>query len=503
MQCKVLIVDDEYIMRQGIRHMIEWEKEGYLLVGEAADGEEGLAMIQKYHPDIVLADIVMPVLDGMDFSMIVKKRFPYVKLVILSGYDNFEYVKQTLLNGACDYVLKPTLNPQTLLALLEKTAARIPGICLEKNTALSINEKLCRYLGGYDTDLTDGDFRQRFPYTKCRLLLSKDGTGRQGEGMELTRFLQDYWNKQEISEAEALLVCGEICVVLLNCRIKDENAVMQQATQCVRKVHCLRPGSFWVYGEAFDSLSQLSTAYQRTVELAEMRFYYRDNLFLCATDSRTRRKAERFFYERYAELLKYHSFKEALTQIREYASYLLSCTVEEYLLKNTIKNLLYNYLREKEKADGGMAAGTSNFFRKIDQCHYMQDFWQQITQILDELDSECMGIAQTDSNFIKIQQYIQEHYAENLELVQIAKQFNYNYNYLSTYFKRKMQEGFSEYLNRVRIEKACELLKSTPYSIAQVSEMVGYSDPSYFTRIFKNQTGRTPTQWKRRAGRFE
>ena len=117
MYCKVLIIDDEYIMRQGIRHMIEWEKEGYVLVGEAADGEEGLALIEEYQPDIVLADIVMPVLDGMEFSMILKKRFPKIRLIILSSYDNFEYVKKTLLNGACDYILKPLYALISILCL--------------------------------------------------------------------------------------------------------------------------------------------------------------------------------------------------------------------------------------------------------------------------------------------------------------------------------------------------------------------------------------------------
>ena len=109
MFCKVMIVDDEYIMRQGIRHMIEWEKEGYQLVAEAANGEEGLAMIEEH------------------------KRFPQVRLIILSSYDDFEYVKKTLLSGACDYVLKPSLNPQELLGVLGRTAAMIPGMYLEKN----------------------------------------------------------------------------------------------------------------------------------------------------------------------------------------------------------------------------------------------------------------------------------------------------------------------------------------------------------------------------------
>ena len=91
--------------------MLLWEQEGFQIVGEASNGQEGLEMIEKYQPEIVLADIVMPVLNGIDFSLILQEKYPDIKLIILSSYDNFEYVRTTLLNGAVDYGLKPTLNP--------------------------------------------------------------------------------------------------------------------------------------------------------------------------------------------------------------------------------------------------------------------------------------------------------------------------------------------------------------------------------------------------------
>lgn len=507
MYCKVLIIDDEYIMRQGIRHMIEWEKEGYTIVAEASNGEEGIAMIEEYKPDIVLADIVMPVLDGMEFSMVVKNRFPRVKLIILSSYDNFEYVKQTLLNGACDYVLKPSLNPKTLTAVLDKTAAAIPGMCLQKDAELSIREKLGRYLGGYEVDLTQGDFRQRFPYTNCRLLLSNIGTVcecRQKEETELLHFLQDYWQGQADYETETLIVSGKTCLVLLNYRVKDEDAIMQAAKQCAAKLERCEPGCFWVYGEVFGGLSDLQEAYEQACVLAGQKFYYKDTPFLSVSDSRVCKKAERFAYEQYAELLKYHNFNEALKQLEAYAVYMCNCTVDEYLLKNTAKNLIYNFLLEKEKelADWGLPAKRTEIFRKIDKSRYVQDFQCVLQQVLEELGKDCQGAA-AGGNIAQIQQYINKHYAENLELAQIAKKFNYNYNYLSTYFNQHMKESFSEYLNRIRIEKACKILKTTSYSIAQVSELVGYSDPSYFSKIFKNQTGRTPSQWKRKGGKQE
>ena len=85
--CKVVIIDDEFIMRQGMKHMLDWEKEGFQIVGEASNGQEGLEVIEKTKPNIVLTDIVMPVLDGIEFSEILNKRFPEMQLVILSSYD--------------------------------------------------------------------------------------------------------------------------------------------------------------------------------------------------------------------------------------------------------------------------------------------------------------------------------------------------------------------------------------------------------------------------------
>lgn len=501
MYCKVLIIEDEYIMRRGIRHMIEWEKEGYQLIGEASNGEEGLAMMEKYQPDIILADIVMPVLDGMELSLIVKQRFPHSKLVILSSYDNFEYVKQTMLNGACDYILKPSLNPKTLTGVLDQTAALIPGMCILKQSGISIREKLNRYLGGYETDLTEGDFKKRFPYTKCCLLLSKDSigqTGRHEDAIGLVRFLEEYWRQQKVYESEVLFVGGEVCVVLLNYRIRDHAQVLREARQCIRKVHGCYPDSFWIYGNAFDSLAGLEQHYRQELSLAELQFYYKNTAFLCAAESRERKEAARFSYEQYTGLLCGRNFSEALDQLGAYVADLCSCTVDEYLLKNTAKTLIYHFLLEKEKADGELCVNSSELFRTIDQCRYLQDFQHQFARILDDFRQLCTETFRTNDNLEEIKSFIKENYAQNLELTWIAKKFNYNYNYLSTCFNKKMKESFSEYLNRIRIEKACEFLLSTSCSIAQISEMVGYSDPSYFSRIFKKQMGRTPSQWKRR-----
>ena len=96
-------------------------------MGEAANGKDAIDQIEKLQPQIVISDVVMPLMDGVDFTVAVHHRYPHIQMIILSGYDNFEYVKQTLMQGVVDYILKPTLTPHELLGVLQKAAARIPG----------------------------------------------------------------------------------------------------------------------------------------------------------------------------------------------------------------------------------------------------------------------------------------------------------------------------------------------------------------------------------------
>ena len=167
--CRILIVDDEYIMRRGIRYMMNWEEQGFQVVGEASNGKEALDMMKELKPHIVFSDMTMPVMDGIDFIKIAHRKYPDVQIIILSGYDKFDYVRQALLNGAVDYVLKPTLNPEILTKLLTKAVSRIPGMQLKK-TFSSLESQLEKYLKGGEDKLRIHDFTERLPHSCYRLL---------------------------------------------------------------------------------------------------------------------------------------------------------------------------------------------------------------------------------------------------------------------------------------------------------------------------------------------
>ena len=137
-------------------------------------------------------------------------------------------------------------------------------------------------------------------------------------------------------------------------------------------------------------------------------------------------------------------------------------------------------------------------FDKIEKSSCCEEFLEVYEEMLDRIET-VLETTEEDQNVYlgKILDYIQKHYTEELNLQNLAEEFNFSYSYLSAYFNQHACEGFSEYLNKIRIQKACEFLKDSRYSIAQVSSVVGYSDHSYFCRVFKKIAGKTPSAYRR------
>ena len=128
--CKVLIVDDELLIRQGIKHSLNWEKEGFQIIGEAANGEEALDLIETLQPHIVITDMVMPVMDGVELTKAIKEHYPQIEIIILSSFGDFDYVRSTFQLGISDYILKPQLEGADLLNALKQAAHKIPGVVI-------------------------------------------------------------------------------------------------------------------------------------------------------------------------------------------------------------------------------------------------------------------------------------------------------------------------------------------------------------------------------------
>lgn len=184
--------------------------------------------------------------------------------------------------------------------------------------------------------------------------------------------------------------------------------------------------------------------------------------------------------------------------LKKYNEDVLEYQMDVYRMKNQMKNMIFQFLDMLPVENDRKENYRYEFFKWIDQTQYREDYEQCMKKIMEQLllFSE-ESLLSKDDRMDKILEYIRQNYQEDLKLEDLVTEFNFNYHYLSAYFNQQMKEGFSEYLNRIRIDKACQMLENKDIPIAEISSKVGYSEHSYFCRVFKKITGKTPSVWRR------
>lgn len=503
---KVIIVDDEYIMRQGLKYMINWEQEGYEIIGEAGSGKEALELIEKDQPDIIISDIVMPILNGVDFTDAVHKMYPNIQIIVLSGFDNFEYVKHTLMNGVVDYILKPSLNPPELIKVLDKAAQRIPGYKKEQTSELvGYNHLMEKYLLGHDKALDHGTFSQLFCETNyCIYAVNIKKEDARGQDLSdvLYKKIERELQKETGITTLMILIREEIVCIFFNYKMSQAKQVHEFIEELQGALQILCDQVFGVVSNAFYDLDKVREVYQQEIlSNIDKAFYYEGQklLFLVEEELQGEKVTiQKFDFFQYNQMLHNKQYLEAIQLLQQYNLEAVAGKMEEYRLKNQIKNMIYNHLDLLPVSEEEKENNRYQFFKALESTKTASDYLAQCELVWGKL-AELSGQEniQTDERIEKMLSYIGENYKEDLKLESLAAEFNFNYFYLSAYFNKQMKEGFSDYLNRIRVNKACQLLKEGNYSISQVSSEVGYSEHSYFCRVFKKVSGKTPSTWRR------
>lgn len=503
--CKILIVDDEFIMRQGMTHMLDWEKEGFQIVGEASDGQEGLKLVEKLKPHIVLADIVMPVVDGLEFTAIMQAQHPEIQVIILSSYDKFEYVKTALMSGAADYILKPTLSAESLLNTLKQVSRNISGICRKKEGEISCETQMARFISGYQDRIDEVDFALRFPHSLYRVMgvNLKVLCRERKERMESVRVkLEEDLEKQREFEFLSVVFDEEYLCVIFNYRVKDDEAVIRYTMEYAEHMKRKYEDFFLVLSRSCANMQDLRSAFQNGVrEMLTRRFYLPNRCVVVLEKDLVRKNAERFNFEQYTRCLGSGEMHEAINMFLAYIEDICRIQEDEYKVRNLTKNLLFNYLVELERYGVSGETLRRQYFQEIDDAENVETFLDVVYRFVRDQRAQTYMLKKEDVQIAEMKRYIRNHYKEPLELTDLAEQFGFSYNYISSYFKGYMPEGFSGYLNKIRIEAACGLLQNTSRSIAEIGSEAGYADQSYFCRVFKKYTGMTPSAWRRRKGR--
>ncbi|MDQ0230306.1 response regulator transcription factor [Metabacillus malikii] len=491
---RVLIVDDEVLIRQGIKHYLNWEQEGFEIVGEASNGKEALQLIETENPHIIITDIVMPIMDGEELTRVVKERYPYIEVIILSSFGEFDYVRSTFQNGVVDYILKPKLDAKGILKALHAAVKRIPSLQMKENNSnvnLSIEQIIQRLIAGYDVQYDEKQIGDTFPYHNyCLLGVTVNGVG---SVKSLQVELEEYVSEQYLFhlEKDFLLVNGN-----------DFSALVQHLNAFGKSnLHYQ-----FVMSETFTDFSQLGNIYKGSLaKLLNYRFFFPEVPLLTKEILPSiENDCMDFNLDLFTSEMKRKNFESAFIHLREHVEIMSKCyTMDVYEYKSFFGNVIFNVtvlLGNMEYEVRELNQSKYAYFKSIDEAKSANAVIELLDQFILEV-RQCINSSKDhfeNLNIKKLLEYIKNHYAEPLTLSEVAKHFHFNPSYLSSYFSNHSDEGFIEYLNRIRIEEASKLLVERRATISEISGMVGYSDHSYFCKVFKKFTGLSPSQYRRK-----
>lgn len=523
--CKVLIVDDEMLVRQGIKHLFNWELEGFTIAGEASNGKEALELISRLKPHIVIMDVVMPVMDGEELARQIKEHYADIKIIVLSSFSEFEYVRSTFQSGASDYILKPKLDAGELLAILKKTAASIPA--LQKGLSTGSKERtldalLDKLLAGYQLEdaAAEEQLAAAFPYPAYLVLAAEPcSSGKRtipaqqtaaGLAASLTARLAAPARDNGLALViHSLQFIGDRDtdrkLLLLNTELPTAALLPGLAARLAEENAGEEGGAVIALSRVFTHLSELyATVSEQIPALLEKRFFMPEQQVFDAGELQRLPGGTRFDSGAFAEELNNQQFFAAFEQLRAYtASMAGRADVGMYEFKSFLGHSLFTIILALLRCHydaGRLDSRKYDIFRSIHGTRDIREARQILEQFLSVAEEIVMERSRSAGGkaLQDILAYIREHYASPLTLSEVAQHFHFNPSYLSNYFATHNQEGFSEYLSRIRVEKACELLRREDTSIADIGSLVGYADQSYFTKVFRKQMGVSPSQYRKK-----
>ncbi|WP_138752072.1 response regulator transcription factor [Paenibacillus sinopodophylli] len=514
--CRVLIVDDELLVRQGIKHLLNWEHEGFQIIGEASNGKEALELIEREEPHIVITDIVMPVMGGEELTRAIKSRYPQIEVIILSSFGEFDYVRSTFQSGVADYILKPKLEAFQLLDIVKRTARKIPSLKLEEegeaDSGQTIPWMLDKLLSGYEFDLDEHVVAQAFPHDSFQLI-GADLMQAQGKGNEWHE--EQHWLDRLGAELEQELhgavytklpTDSNNIVMLVNLNKADKDKIIRLGRRLAVNSEVQHAAPIWTIGEPFTRLEELSASFkEQYLTLSSYRFFLPISQHLIVYNELPPNdgEVESFNMNHFSELMSRRQFDEAFEALIEHVNSLAAhYKTDVFEFKSFVGNVIFNITILLSRLDSDMKKleeAKYTYFKQIGEANHANEAISLLHAFLSEANDviEKRSAAGSNSNMTQLLLFIRENYAESLSLTELAKHFHFNPSYLSSYFTAHNKEGFSEYLNKIRVEKAADLLRDSAVSISEISSMVGYSDHSYFTKVFKKLTGLSPSHYRK------
>jgi two-component system response regulator YesN len=533
---KVLIVDDERHVREAIRLLVDWDSYGIEIILEAQDGNMAMEILTRERPQIVFTDMIMPGIKGTELLAWIQKHAPRTKTIVISGHDDFDFVRKTVMYGGIDYILKPIdpvqLNEDVGKAVSSRKQAD-EGSEQEQRKAIEINQLRPVYWDKMLTHLLEdssyyssiaGTMQTEFGLPigalQCRIAVLATDT--------INPIIRSkFAGSEDLLYFSLLNICnefvrkhnqgvafrhdhGDIVIILWKqtenaaAFLDTINAGIQQALGSrlefgVGSERLLPAGLKHSYSEAILVLRQRNMRVvrprircfdpnenprQSTVHLSE--FEDRLRFAIRSGQEKPIKEAVQIWIDQVKQM-KYINMEQLELWRHEFS---------------VIKARWFKELFGDLPIVLSLPSESAYFIVPLDQegCLSPQQWGVELEQGLLRLSQLWMEHKRQDEHIIfEIVKYVDAHYADDLTLQSIAERFFLSREYISRKFKQQFQENLSDYIERIRMAKAKLLLMNPQYRIVQIAELVGYKDEKYFSKVFKKLEGFSPNEYRKQV----
>jgi two-component system response regulator YesN len=537
---KLLIVDDEPLLRIALRNVVNWSEHGYTIVDDVTNGAEAIEAIKKEMPDLVLTDIKMPVMNGIELIQYIQENGLPIKVIVLSNFNDFDFVKEALLRGASDYLLKANINPDTLFQVIQ--AARAKPWALRKASDAANNED--KYIE---------EIKLNIEWLRSELL-KRIFSGSSIEPAQMEAKIKLY--ELNLREARYVVLTIKMDKILrvINSYTEKELEMINDTVFSILKqliddglyfamspdtyvlmiyVNDLSETSF--FAKVIDLAGRIQNSVSRLINftvttgisdistgIGSIRQTYEQSL--CAIDYR--------FYAGIGQIIHYGSIKQngnkqrlddrysdCLREVRGCMDrmdvtrigsslvnfsqslkneYFPGCLVKQFFVDML---LFINSSIIKEYQLDVSNVMNDSMSKDVFECDTLDEIERYVQAVMSELLQFIKKEKGSTTNELIVQalSYINAHYNNKITLVSMAKELAVNSSYLSRLFLQETNTNFIHYLTELRVRKAKKMLTETNLSIADVSMHVGYDNPKYFDNVFKKSTGTNPNNFRKES----
>lgn len=468
----IVIADDEKLIRAGISKIVKDNIEVPLEIHEAKNGAEALELCKTEHPNVLITDIRMPILDGVELMKSVSQLEVKPIIIVLSGFDDFVYAKAAIQNGAMAYILKP-VDKKELVSSVQQAISEYQKQQQKNNeTALRsiINEGRINVESGIDNS--------KFPNGYyCLCVMGKHSK----KDIESTFNAAEYYTLESKKDFECIVIPREKKLLLDSTLSVNKQIIgVSNSSDNLSALRTYKKQAFIAMLNYFFQPEQHINYYieDLTIDYSRLDEAYEHclaNLNISNNDEIIKQVTKLFDFSNFTEKEKPYILEYLYNRICSslFTRYPVHTQNDTYL---QLKSIMIENIWQYESLD--------------EWIHLVRDYFIYLAALLKQENVESPHIE-------KALQYIHENFSKNINMAMVANQVSINYTWFSEKFKEHTGVNFNEYLKKLRIDEACRLLEKGCYKIYEVAEKSGFSDPKYFTKIFKESTGVSPGEWKK------